>query len=161
ATGRSRTFAATGASSRSVTRMARCAAAGSSCWSSSGSATRRSAWSPATPSSAAGTRWWTPSCAARGSCTVAEPTIRIAIAYAERARQTLIELDVPPGTTAAEAVERSQIRALHSGIPADAALGVHGRVVAPATVLAAGDRVELYRPLPADPKDRRRRLARE
>jgi putative ubiquitin-RnfH superfamily antitoxin RatB of RatAB toxin-antitoxin module len=92
---------------------------------------------------------------------VTEATIRVSVAYAERARQTLIELEVPAGTTAAEAVERAQIRALHAGIPADAALGVHGRVVPPATVLAAGDRVELYRPLPADPKDTRRKLARE
>jgi hypothetical protein len=33
--------------------------------------------------------------------------------------------------------------------------------VAPGHVLVDGDRVELYRPLPADPKDTRRRLARE
>jgi putative ubiquitin-RnfH superfamily antitoxin RatB of RatAB toxin-antitoxin module len=92
---------------------------------------------------------------------VADPLIRVAVAYAERGRQTLIELEVPRGTTAAAAVERSQIRARHPGIATDAALGVHGRLVAPATVLAAGDRVELYRPLPADPKDTRRQLARE
>lgn len=88
-------------------------------------------------------------------------TIAIEVAYAERERQTLIALVVPVGTTAEQAVALSGIRERHAGIPPDAALGVHGRVVAPSHVLAAGDRVELYRPLPADPKETRRRLARE
>jgi uncharacterized protein len=92
---------------------------------------------------------------------VAEGRIRVAVVYAERDRQTLIELEVPAGTTAAEAIERAAIRRVHPGIPADAALGIHGRVVSPQQVLAAGDRLELYRPLPADPKETRRRLARE
>ena len=87
--------------------------------------------------------------------------IAIEVAYAERDRQTLIALRVPAGTTAEQAVVLSRIRERHAGIPPDAALGVHGRVVARTQVLAAGDRVELYRPLPADPKDTRRRLARE
>lgn len=87
--------------------------------------------------------------------------IGVSVAWAERDRQTVVELKVPLGTTAAEAVERSQIRARHPGIPPETPLGIHGRLVAPAMVLAAGDRVELYRPLPADPKEQRRRLARE
>ncbi len=89
------------------------------------------------------------------------PEISVSVAYAERDRQTVVALRVPVGTTAAEAVERSGIRARHAGIAADAALGIHGRLVPPATPLADGDRVELYRPLPADPKEKRRRLARE
>ena len=92
---------------------------------------------------------------------MADGPIRVAVAYAERDRQTLIEVEVPQGTTAAEAVARSAIRLRHPGIPADAALGIHGRLVKPGQVLEAGDRVELYRPLPADPKERRRALARE
>lgn len=88
-------------------------------------------------------------------------TLRIEVAYAERDRQTLLALSVPLGTTAEEAVRLSGIRERHPGIAADAPLGVFGRVVARGHVLADGDRVELYRPLPADPKDVRRRLARE
>jgi putative ubiquitin-RnfH superfamily antitoxin RatB of RatAB toxin-antitoxin module len=87
--------------------------------------------------------------------------IAIEVVYAERDRQTLLALTVPAGTTAEQAVASSGIRQRHEGIPPDAALGVHGRVVPPTYVLAPGDRVELYRPLPADPKDTRRRLARE
>jgi len=92
---------------------------------------------------------------------VADRTISVAVVYAERDRQTLIDLEVPEGTTAEQAVRSAGIREAHPGIPADAALGIHGRLVKPGQVLAAGDRVELYRPLPADPKETRRRLARQ
>ena len=87
--------------------------------------------------------------------------IAVSVAYAEPDRQTVIELTVPAGTSAAEAVARSGIRDRHPGIAPDAPLGIFGRRVAPSAVLAPGDRVELYRGLPADPKDTRRRLARE
>ncbi|MBS0395602.1 MAG: RnfH family protein [Proteobacteria bacterium] len=90
-----------------------------------------------------------------------EPEIEVSVAYAERDRQTVVELRVPSGCTVAEAVARSGIRARHPSIAADAALGIFGRVVTAATVLAPGDRVELYRPLPEDPKETRRRLARQ
>jgi len=86
--------------------------------------------------------------------------IRVEVAYAERERQTLLVLDVESGTTASQAVERSGIRALH-GLGADVALGIWGRSVAPSAVLEAGDRVELYRPVPVDPKETRRALARQ
>jgi putative ubiquitin-RnfH superfamily antitoxin RatB of RatAB toxin-antitoxin module len=92
---------------------------------------------------------------------VAEPVIRVSVAYAERERQTLIDVELPVGATAAEAVRCSGIRDQHPGIAADAPLGIHGRRVEAGEVLADGDRVELYRPLPADPKETRRRLARE
>ena len=87
--------------------------------------------------------------------------IAVSVAYAESDRQTVIELAVPCGTTAREAIERSGIRERHPGIAAAAPLGIFGRLIAPATVLEDGDRVELYRGLPADPKETRRRLARE
>ena len=91
----------------------------------------------------------------------AERRLRIEIAWAQRELQTLIELTVPAGTTAGEAVELSGIRAGHPEIPPHAPLGIHGRVVAASRELADGDRIEIYRPLPADPKETRRRLARE
>ena len=87
--------------------------------------------------------------------------MRVAVVYAERERQELVELEVPVGTTAREAVERSGIRARWPRLAADAPLGIHGRAVADSQPLAAGDRVEIYRGLPEDPKETRRRLARE
>jgi len=92
---------------------------------------------------------------------VAEDGIPISVAYAAPERQTLIELHVPAGTTVAVAIGLAGIHAAHPGIPADAALGIHGRLVRAGDIVKAGDRIELYRPLPADPKDTRRALARE
>ncbi|MDH3320784.1 MAG: RnfH family protein [Betaproteobacteria bacterium] len=46
-----------------------------------------------------------------------------------------------------------------AGRPAARDVGIYGRRVAPDTRLADGDRVEIYRPLSADPKDARRRRA--
>lgn len=88
-------------------------------------------------------------------------SIRVEVAWAERDRQLLVPLDVEPGTTAARAVELAALGARLGAPPAADALGIHGRVVPADRVLADGDRVELYRRLPADPKDTRRRLARE
>ena len=91
----------------------------------------------------------------------AERQLRVEVAWALRERQTVVALEVPPGTTAGAAVEQSGIRARHPEIPPHAALGIHGRGVAASSDLADGDRIEIYRPLPADPKETRRRLARE
>lgn len=92
---------------------------------------------------------------------MADGLLVVEVVYAERDRQTLLAIAVPPGTTAGQAVELSGIRARHPGIAPAPALGVHGRVVGPGHRLEDGDRVEIYRPLPADPKDTRRRLASE
>ena len=89
------------------------------------------------------------------------PPLRVAVVWAERERQTVVELEVPGGTTAAEAVTLSGIRDLCPAIAGDAPLGVFGRLVPPDHRLEDGDRVELYRPLPQDPKVTRRELARQ
>jgi uncharacterized protein len=88
--------------------------------------------------------------------------IAIVVACAEAERQTLLPLTVPAGCTAWEAVERSGIFARHPGIDAaTCGVGIFGVEVPRDRVLAAGDRVEVLRPLPEDPRERRRRLARE
>jgi putative ubiquitin-RnfH superfamily antitoxin RatB of RatAB toxin-antitoxin module len=74
----------------------------------------------------------------------------------------VVAIEVPDGCTAAEAVERSGIFALHPGLdPATCRVGIFGREVSRDRMLAEGERVEVLRPLPEDPKERRRRLARE
>jgi uncharacterized protein len=56
---------------------------------------------------------------------------------------------VPQGQSAAWAVQASGFYALHPALK-NAPLGIWGKKIAPATVLAAGDRVEIYAPvLPA------------
>jgi putative ubiquitin-RnfH superfamily antitoxin RatB of RatAB toxin-antitoxin module len=86
-------------------------------------------------------------------------TVRVVVAEPER--QTEVELTVPSGTTVAAAVEAARLTERHGSLPESYTLGVWGREVPPETLLSDGDRVELYRPLPADPKETRRALARQ
>ena len=93
---------------------------------------------------------------------MAADSIAIEIACAERERQSVLRLDVPAGCTAGQALALSGIFALHSGLdPASCGIGIYGREVPRDHVLTAGDRIEVLRPLPEDPRERRRRLARE
>jgi putative ubiquitin-RnfH superfamily antitoxin RatB of RatAB toxin-antitoxin module len=93
---------------------------------------------------------------------VAGERIAVVVACAEPDRQTVMALEVPAGCTAGEALDRSGIFARHPSLdPASCSVGVFGREVPRGHVLAAGDRVEVLRPLPEDPRERRRRLARE
>lgn len=84
----------------------------------------------------------------------------VEVAYALRERQRVVTLPLTEGLTAIEAVERSglieECREL-AGRRLD--LGIFGRVVRPDHPLVPGDRVEIYRPLRADPREARRRLA--
>ena len=67
------------------------------------------------------------------------------------------------GTTAGELIEKSgflkSIDALSQQTLSDLSLGVFAQKVTLDTLLEDGDRVEIYRPLTADPKEVRRQLA--
>ena len=65
-----------------------------------------------------------------------------------------VQLELPGGVTVAEAVR-------HSGVSLEevVAYAVHGVRAEPTQALRDGDRIELLRPLQADPKDARRRRA--
>ena len=89
-------------------------------------------------------------------------TIAVEVACAEAARQTVIALDVEAGCTAGDAIRRSGIFARHPGIdPKECGIGIFGHEVPADRILQAGDRVEVLRPLADDPRERRRRLARQ
>ena len=91
-----------------------------------------------------------------------EPMIAVEIVHALRDEQQVVALTVPRGTTAVEAVLLSRLAERYPTIdPRAAPLGIHGRPVPGDTVLREGDRVEIYRPLRADPKQARRRRAGE
>jgi uncharacterized protein len=86
--------------------------------------------------------------------------IAVTVVYALPAGATEIELVLPSGSSVAEALALSGIAARHPEIDLAAmAVGVYGVRVALDTRLSDGDRVEVYRPLQADPKDLRRRRA--
>ena len=91
-----------------------------------------------------------------------KPLLRIEVTYALREEQVLLELEMAEGTTARQAVERSGILRRFPDIDlAQAGLGIFGRVVSPDTPLRDGDRVEIYRPLIADPRQARRTRAKQ
>jgi putative ubiquitin-RnfH superfamily antitoxin RatB of RatAB toxin-antitoxin module len=88
--------------------------------------------------------------------------IEIEVAYATPQRQSLIRLAVPPGCTLREAVERSGLLREFPEISLDHnRFGVFGRLRGPDEPLRQGDRVEIYRPLTADPKQARRQRAKK
>ena len=83
--------------------------------------------------------------------------IEVEVAYAEPDEQTVVTLKVPEGISAMEAVRRSGLLERFPGIDMRKnSLGVFGVPVSPCAPLAAGDRVEVYRPLQVDPKEARR-----
>jgi len=98
-----------------------------------------------------------------------KPTIVVEVAYALPAKQKLISLTVPVGTTALQAVEQSGILRDFPEIDvADAKMGIFSQVLGTkglpgpdAYEIQNRDRVEIYRPLIADPKEVRRRRAEE
>ncbi len=90
-----------------------------------------------------------------------DPAMQIEVAYARADRQLVLPLAVAPGTTAGEAVRISGILAHFPEIDPDRCpLGIYGRPCAHEHRLQPGDRVEIYRPLLADPKALRRQRAR-
>ena len=88
--------------------------------------------------------------------------ILVEVAYALPQQQLIVELMVPQGTTAEQAVQQSRILQKFPEIDlAQNKLGIFGKLVKADTVLREHDRVEIYRALIADPKEVRRQRAAE
>lgn len=89
-----------------------------------------------------------------------QQTINVEVAYAKPEKQSIITLQVKPGTTLLEAIILSGVLEQFPEIDlAEAKFGVFSKISPPETVLRERDRVEIYRPLIADPKDSRRKRA--
>lgn len=89
-------------------------------------------------------------------------TIRVEVVYATPKKQKLVAMDVPTGTTAAEAIGLAALEQDFEDLEVDYnAIGVFSQKVSPDHILLPGDRVEIYRPLIADPKEIRRQRAKE
>lgn len=85
--------------------------------------------------------------------------VEIEVVYAAVDRQALLAVTMPVGTSLRAAVLASGIAAQFPELVlADCPLGIFGKVVADADVrvVQPGDRIEIYRPLFADPKEVRR-----
>jgi putative ubiquitin-RnfH superfamily antitoxin RatB of RatAB toxin-antitoxin module len=90
--------------------------------------------------------------------------VKVEVAYARPDRQQILEVTVPEGTSAMEAIRMSGITDVFAEIELETiSVGVFGKVIkSPGThALQDGDRVELYRPLKIDPKEARLNRARK
>lgn len=88
--------------------------------------------------------------------------LRIEVVYALHQTQTVIELRMPPGSTVREAIRQSGILERFPNIElASDRVGIYGEFVSLDSRIHDGDRVEIYRPLIADPKQARRLRAAE
>lgn len=84
----------------------------------------------------------------------------IEVVYALPQEQVLISLDVDKGTTVEQAVKLSGILERFSDIDLTKnKLGIFGKATKADQKLRDKDRVEIYRPLIADPKESRRKRA--
>ena len=89
-------------------------------------------------------------------------TIQIEVVYALADRQDVIPLTLPAGTTLKQAVEASGLPAKYPDIDlAKGKFGIYSKLAKPDAVLRDRDRVEIYRPLIADPKEVRKQRAAE
>jgi len=89
-------------------------------------------------------------------------SISVEVAYALRERQELVSLSLPSGITVQQALEASGLLQKHPEIDLGVnKIGVFGKLVKLDAELREGDRVEIYRPLIADPKEVRRKRAEE
>ncbi len=86
--------------------------------------------------------------------------ITIELTYALPDKQTLLSFSVKPDTPIQQAIEQSGILQLHPEIDlAHNKVGIWYKTVKLDTSLKDGDRIEIYRPLIADPKEVRKRRA--
>ncbi len=86
--------------------------------------------------------------------------IQVEVAYALPHEQVVRTVEGEPGMTVREAIEKSGILELHPEIDlSKTKVGVFGKVAKLDAVLYPGDRVEIYRPLIADPKEARKKRA--
>jgi uncharacterized protein len=88
--------------------------------------------------------------------------INIEVVYALPDQQTLLKKAVPVGTTVMEGVIASGLLEKFPDLDLSAhKLGIFGKLTKADAVLRDKDRIEIYRPLLADPKEVRRRRAEE
>ncbi len=86
--------------------------------------------------------------------------LRVQVCYATDRMEFLVDLQMPPGSTLEQAVRRSGLLDTVPGLDlAHTPVGIYGKKKTLETVLREHDRVEVYRPLLADPKESRRKRA--
>jgi putative ubiquitin-RnfH superfamily antitoxin RatB of RatAB toxin-antitoxin module len=88
-------------------------------------------------------------------------SLRVSVVLALPDRQEVVELELEEGSTVADAIAASGLAMRYPALEVERMpAGIWSRPRPPETRLKDGDRVELYRPLRADPKAQRRARAR-
>lgn len=87
--------------------------------------------------------------------------IKVEVCYALPDVQKIIALEVEKGTTPLQAALQSNIASFFPGLDIESSdMGIFGKAIdAKGYALHEGDRVEIYRPLIADPKEVRKARA--
>jgi hypothetical protein len=86
--------------------------------------------------------------------------LQVVVAYATAQHEFVQPLRVALGTTVGQAIEQSGVLASFPDINlVTQPVGIYGKKKTLDTVLRERDRIEIYRPLVADPKDSRRKRA--
>lgn len=90
--------------------------------------------------------------------TVEPEMIQVEVAYARPDRQVILPVMLPAGVTIEQAIEQSGVLSEFPEIDlGQNKVGIFGKLSKKTAELRPGDRVEIYRPLLADPKEVRRR----
>lgn len=93
-------------------------------------------------------------------CT-ADSVFNVEVVYARPDMQALVSVAVPQGTVLLDAVRKAGLLQRFPELDLERLdVGVFGKPAHPNTLLRPGDRIEIYRPLIANPKEMRRRRAR-
>jgi putative ubiquitin-RnfH superfamily antitoxin RatB of RatAB toxin-antitoxin module len=89
-------------------------------------------------------------------------TLKVEVCYALPDKQELIPVSLPAGATLKQAIEASGLLEKHPEIDIGKnKFGIYAKLSKLDTVLRDRDRVEIYRPLIADPKEVRKQRAAE
>ncbi len=84
--------------------------------------------------------------------------VNVGVAYTNKDKQVWLKIDVPDGSTVIDAIEESGVLDMFPEIDLEnQKIGIYGKMTKPDTKLKEGDRVEIYRPITADPKTVKRR----
>ncbi|TCS61724.1 RnfH family protein [Varunaivibrio sulfuroxidans] len=84
--------------------------------------------------------------------------MHVGVSYGQSFRQVWIKLDVPDGSTVGEAIVRSGILQKFPEIDLNTQkVGIFGKITKLDALLEEGARVEIYRPITADPEEVERR----
>ena len=84
--------------------------------------------------------------------------VNVGVAYTNQAKQFWLKIELPDDSTVIDAIQESGVLDLFPEIDLDnQKIGIYGKIAKTDARLKEGDRVEIYRPITADPKTVKRR----